>query len=125
MERRRTSPKSAIADLGNSNCRSRVNPRSVRGMVGFALMTVKNDPSSTIGSGGWKSSLRRLAPLLAIGCLSIVVIAMGWEREISFESLARHHDVLRKFIAAHEASALAAYIALYIAVVGLSLPVGA
>jgi uncharacterized membrane protein YdjX (TVP38/TMEM64 family) len=89
------------------------------------MMTVKNDPASTIGCGGRKFSLRRLAPLIAIGCLSIFAVAMGWEREISFETLARHHDVLRNFIAAHEASALAGYIALYIAVVGLSLPVGA
>jgi uncharacterized membrane protein YdjX (TVP38/TMEM64 family) len=111
--------------LGNFKLPISVNPRSVRSMVRFALITVKNDPSSTIGSGGRKFSLRRLAPLIAIGCLSIVVIAMGWEREISFETLARHHDALRNFIAAHEASALLGYIALYIAVVGLSLPVGA
>jgi uncharacterized membrane protein YdjX (TVP38/TMEM64 family) len=88
-------------------------------------MNAKNDPSATIGSSGRKFSLRRLAPLIAIGVLSIVVVAMGWHREISFETLARHHEVLRKFIAAHEASALAGYVALYIVVVGLSLPVGA
>jgi uncharacterized membrane protein YdjX (TVP38/TMEM64 family) len=94
-------------------------------MVRFARMTAENDPSSTIAGGGWKLSLRRLAPLMAVALLSIVAIAMGWQREISFEALARHHDVLRNFIAAHAASALAGYIALYIAVVALSLPVGA
>jgi uncharacterized membrane protein YdjX (TVP38/TMEM64 family) len=94
-------------------------------MVGVAMMSVKNDPSSTIADSGRKLWLRRLAPLIAIGCLSLLVVAMGWERQISFETLARHHDVLRNFIAGHQASALAGYIALYIAVVGLSLPVGA
>jgi uncharacterized membrane protein YdjX (TVP38/TMEM64 family) len=94
-------------------------------MVGFAIMIVKDDPSSIVGNIGRKISLQRLAPLIAIGVLSVVVIAMGWHREISFETLARHHDALRNFVAAHEASALAGYIALYAAVVGLSLPVGA
>jgi uncharacterized membrane protein YdjX (TVP38/TMEM64 family) len=94
-------------------------------MVRFAIMTANNDPSSTIGGSGRKCSLRRLAPLIAIGVVSIVAIAMGWHREISFEALARHHDALRNFIAGHAASALAGYVALYIAVVGLSLPVGA
>jgi uncharacterized membrane protein YdjX (TVP38/TMEM64 family) len=94
-------------------------------MVRFALMTAENDPSSTVAGGGRKLSLRRLAPLTAVALLSIGAIAMGWHREISFEALARHHDVLRNFIAAHAVSALAGYVALYIAVVGLSLPVGA
>src|SRR5260370_11189529 len=88
-------------------------------------MTAKNDPPSAIGGSGRNSSLRRLAPLIAIGVVSIAAIAMGWHREISFEALARHHDALRNFIAGHAASALAGYVALYIAVVGLSLPVGA
>jgi uncharacterized membrane protein YdjX (TVP38/TMEM64 family) len=50
---------------------------------------------------------------------------MGWHWGLSLATLARHHDVLQDFIAAHEAAAIAGYIALYIAVVALSLPVGA
>ena len=49
---------------------------------------------------------------------------MGWHRQLSFETLARHDDALRDFIATHEMSALAAYMALYIAAVALSIPVG-
>jgi uncharacterized membrane protein YdjX (TVP38/TMEM64 family) len=67
----------------------------------------------------------RLAPLVAIGIASGVIIAMGWHRQLSFATLVRHHDTLRSFIAAHEVRAIASYIALYIAVVALSLPVGA
>ena len=74
---------------------------------------------------GRKLSLRRLAPLIAIAAISLLALAWGWERQISFETFARHHDALRGFIAAHYATALAGYIALYIAVAGLSLPAGA
>jgi uncharacterized membrane protein YdjX (TVP38/TMEM64 family) len=84
-----------------------------------------NLSSSPIARGRSPFRLRRLAPLVAIGAISIVVIAMGWHRELSFETLARHHDALRHFIAAHETLAIAGYIALYIAVVALSLPIGA
>jgi uncharacterized membrane protein YdjX (TVP38/TMEM64 family) len=94
-------------------------------MLGSAMMTVNNDPSSSIGAGSRKSSLRRLAPLIAVGCLSAVVIAIGWHWDLSLATIARHHEVLQHFIAAHEATAIAGYIALYIAVVALSLPVGA
>jgi uncharacterized membrane protein YdjX (TVP38/TMEM64 family) len=89
------------------------------------MMSVKDESGSSSADGGRKSPLRRLTPLVVVLCLSILVLAMGWERQISFETLARHHDDLRQFIAAHQATALAGYIGLYIAVVGLSLPAGA
>ncbi len=88
-------------------------------------MSLKNESDASAVEGGRKLSLRRLAPLIIIACLSVFVLAMGWQRQISFESLARHHDALRSFIAAHQAAALAGYILLYIAVAGLSLPAGA
>jgi uncharacterized membrane protein YdjX (TVP38/TMEM64 family) len=87
-------------------------------------MTANNDPSSA-GAGRAKFSRRRLVPLIVIVVASGVVIAMGWQRQLSFETLARHYEVLREFIAAHEVSAVAAYIALYIVAVALSVPVGA
>jgi uncharacterized membrane protein YdjX (TVP38/TMEM64 family) len=68
--------------------------------------------------------LRRLAPLAAIILVSAVIVAMGWHRQLSFETLARHHEVLRDFIAGHEVAALAAYVLLYTSVVALSIPVG-
>jgi uncharacterized membrane protein YdjX (TVP38/TMEM64 family) len=87
-------------------------------------MTANNDPSSA-GAGRAKFSRRRLVPLIVVVVASGVVIAMGWQRQLSFETLARHYEVLREFIAAHEVSAVAAYIALYIVAVALSVPVGA
>jgi len=88
-------------------------------------MSAGNDPSPTSArAGSSKFPLCRLVPLIVIAVASAVVIAMGWHRQLSFETLARHDDALRDFIATHEMPALAAYMALYIAAVALSIPVG-
>src|SRR5260370_31002407 len=86
-------------------------------------MTAGNDPSSASKSG--RFPLRRLVPLIVIVAASVAVFAMGWHRQLSFETLARHHDALRDFITTHELSALAAYLGLYIAAVAPSVPVWA
>jgi uncharacterized membrane protein YdjX (TVP38/TMEM64 family) len=88
-------------------------------------MTVNNEQPASIGKDGAKFRWRRLIPLVVLACVSLAVFAMGWHRQLSFGNLLRHHDELRSLIAAHEAGALAAYVALYIAAVALSLPVGA
>jgi uncharacterized membrane protein YdjX (TVP38/TMEM64 family) len=84
-------------------------------------MTAGNDPPSASKSG--RFPLRRLVPLVVIVAASVAVLAMGWQRQLSFQTLARHHDALRDFITTHEVSALAAYMVLYIAAVALSIPV--
>src|SRR5262245_17986306 len=84
-------------------------------------MIAGNDPPSASKSG--RFPLRRLVPLVVIVAASVAVLAMGWQRQLSFETLARHHDALRGFITTHEVSALAAYMALYVAAVALSIPV--
>src|SRR6266446_4599498 len=73
-------------------------------------MTPKDDPSPA-GAARAKFSPRRLVPLIVIAVAAGVVIAMGWQRQLSFETLARHYEALRTFIAAHEVSALAAFVA--------------
>jgi uncharacterized membrane protein YdjX (TVP38/TMEM64 family) len=88
-------------------------------------MADKNDPPYVAAIGGSsKFPLRRLVPLIVVLAASAIVFAMGWHRQLSFETLVRHHETLRAFIAAHEATAVAAYVALYIAAVALSIPVG-
>jgi uncharacterized membrane protein YdjX (TVP38/TMEM64 family) len=88
-------------------------------------MTADNDPSSAAAGGGRsKFSLQRFVPLIVVVVAAGVVMAMGWHRQLSFETLVRHYDALRAFIATHEVSAVAAYVALYIAAVALSIPVG-
>lgn len=47
---------------------------------------------------------------------------MGWHREISFETLVLRHIALDRMVAEHGASALAVFIALYVAVIALSIP---
>ncbi len=88
-------------------------------------MPSNNETSSPIvGRGTARLSLRRLWPLAAVGLLSGTVIAMGWHRQLSFETLVHHHAVLQDFIARNTTAAIAAYVALYIVVVALSVPGG-
>jgi uncharacterized membrane protein YdjX (TVP38/TMEM64 family) len=86
-------------------------------------MTADNDPP-TVGSGCPAFSARRLIPLVVVVVVSGAVVAMGWHRQLSFETLVRHHDALREFIAMHEVAAIGAYVALYVVVIALSVPVG-
>jgi uncharacterized membrane protein YdjX (TVP38/TMEM64 family) len=69
-------------------------------------------------------SRRRCVPLAVVIVASGVILVMGWHRELSFETLVRHHEALREFIDLHAVCAVTVYIALYIAVVALSLPAG-
>jgi uncharacterized membrane protein YdjX (TVP38/TMEM64 family) len=68
--------------------------------------------------------LRRWAPLVLIVAASAAVVAMGWHRHLSFETLARHHEALREFIDRHEVAAGLVYVAGYIVAITLSIPVG-
>jgi uncharacterized membrane protein YdjX (TVP38/TMEM64 family) len=68
------------------------------------------------------SVIRRLLPLVALLLVPALVIAMGWHRQLSFETLERHHALIHDFVAQNRPFAVAAYIALYIAVVALSIP---
>jgi uncharacterized membrane protein YdjX (TVP38/TMEM64 family) len=67
---------------------------------------------------------RRWVPLVLIVAASAAVVAMGWHRHLSFETLARHHEALRAFIDRHAVAAVLAYVGAYVAVIALSIPVG-
>jgi uncharacterized membrane protein YdjX (TVP38/TMEM64 family) len=88
------------------------------------MIAEKDPPSPSASAASCQFSPRRLVPLLVIAVVSIAAVTLGWHRQVSFEVLVRHYDALREFIAAHEVSAVAAYIALYIAAAALSVPVG-
>ena len=66
--------------------------------------------------------VRRWLPLAAIAVVSVVAIAMGWHRQLSLETLARHHSAIHAFILANWGAAVAIYVAVYVVVVALSLP---
>lgn len=70
---------------------------------------------------GW-FRLGRLLPLAAVLGLAGLVLAMGWHRELSLETLVRHRTMLEIFVTGHTAAAIAAFVALYVAVVALSIP---
>src|SRR5262245_48539879 len=63
--------------------------------------------------------LRRFLPLAVVVALAVLVYAMGWHRELTLETVVRHRAALDAFIEAHEVAALAAFVALYAAVVAL------
>lgn len=66
--------------------------------------------------------LRRLWPLLAIVAIAAVVLAAGWHRALTLETLVRHRMAIATFIDMHGLAALGAFVALYVAVVALSVP---
>jgi uncharacterized membrane protein YdjX (TVP38/TMEM64 family) len=68
--------------------------------------------------------VRRWLPLALIVAVSTTVIALGWHRHLSAEALIQHHDSIQTFIASHRVAAVAVYVAIYIAVVALSVPGG-
>jgi uncharacterized membrane protein YdjX (TVP38/TMEM64 family) len=69
-----------------------------------------------------RPALGRLAPVAAIVIVAIVVIAMGWHRQLSLETLVRHRTALMVLVEAHYVAALAAFMAIYITAVSLSIP---
>lgn len=71
------------------------------------------------------SALARAWPLLLIAGLLVLAWASGAARLLSFEALAEHRAALSAWVAARPVAAAGTYVALYIAVVALSLPGGA
>lgn len=70
------------------------------------------------------SRLRQLAPLVVIAGLMALVFGMGWHHYLSFKTIGLNYESLKAYIADNFALAILAYVALYIAVVALSLPGG-
>src|SRR5262245_31297582 len=68
--------------------------------------------------------LRRVVPLIIVVVALAVVFASGLYRELSLEALVRHHAAIETLVGRHGGAAFAAYVALYIAVVALSVPGG-
>ena len=69
-------------------------------------------------AGAW----RRFAPLMIVVAVMALVWVTGWHRHVTLEAVAANRDWLHDLIEQHRSVALLAYIAVYIAIVGLSLP---
>lgn len=64
----------------------------------------------------------RFAPAALICILVAAFFAFGLQRYVSFGALREHRDMLQQFVAEHEVTAVAVYIAAYAVMVALSLP---
>lgn len=65
---------------------------------------------------------RRLWAALGLVAVIVAIRASGLAEPLSLEALARHREALERLVAEHRALAAAAYLALYIAAVALSVP---
>ena len=72
--------------------------------------------------GAERFRLRRLVPLALVVALAVLILAMGWHRELSLENLVRYRATLETFVSAYGLAAVAAFVAFYVAVVALSIP---
>lgn len=73
---------------------------------------------------GLQSRLRQWLPIAVLIAVPVLVVAMGWHRYLSFETIGRNYDSLRGFIGANFVAALGTYMLLYIVTVALSIPGG-
>jgi uncharacterized membrane protein YdjX (TVP38/TMEM64 family) len=81
------------------------------------------DPYATLPDAN-RSPLQigRMIPVAVVIAALAVILAAGWHRHLSFETLARNRAIIDGFVATHFAMAVAVFVTLEAAVVGLSIP---
>jgi uncharacterized membrane protein YdjX (TVP38/TMEM64 family) len=70
------------------------------------------------------SPVRRWLPLIVLLAVACAVFALGWHRLLTLKNIGLNYEALRAFIMGNLPLALALYVAVYVAVVSLSLPGG-
>lgn len=85
------------------------------------MRTSDSGPNGTAQSAG---GLRQYLPLLVIAGAMALVFAMGWHKYLSFKTIGLNYQDLKGFIGENLLLALLIYMAIYVAVVALSLPGG-
>ena len=65
---------------------------------------------------------KRWSPLVVLVAAGVLVFAMGWHHLLSLKTIGLNYEVFRAFIAANLVVAVTLYLAVYVAVVALSLP---
>ncbi len=78
--------------------------------------------SKDLSSGS--SALTRWLPLAIVAGLMVLVFAMGWHKYLSFKTIGLNYEALQSFIGQNLLVAVLIFMAVYIAVVALSLPGG-
>lgn len=76
------------------------------------------------GACSRSTRLKRFGPLFVIAAAMLLVIAMGWHRELTLANIAVQRERFHHVLAAHQVLSLLIYCLAYIALVGLSLPGG-
>ncbi|KAB2920862.1 MAG: TVP38/TMEM64 family protein [Hyphomicrobiaceae bacterium] len=66
----------------------------------------------------------RFGPIAVIAAVTIVVLAMGWHRQITLENVVMFRDRFHDLLAHHGFLALLAFVCVYIVVAALSIPCG-
>jgi uncharacterized membrane protein YdjX (TVP38/TMEM64 family) len=77
------------------------------------------------GDASKRLPVRKLLPLAVIVALAAILWVSGLHHYVTLETLVHHRALIDGFITAHYAAAIAAYVALYIAFVALSVPCAA
>lgn len=85
-------------------------------------MTLHQRSSAHPPAGAIPARVRRYAPVAVVVIAMAAVFATGAHRHVSLETLVRHRMAIDAFIDAHVVAAIAAFMAIYIAAVALSLP---
>lgn len=85
-------------------------------------MTLDQRSSARPPAGAVPARVRRYAPVAVVVIAMAAVFATGAHRHVSLETLVRHRMAIDAFIDAHVVAAIAAFMAIYIAAVALSLP---
>jgi uncharacterized membrane protein YdjX (TVP38/TMEM64 family) len=73
-------------------------------------------------TAGTRPRWRRWVPLALLALAAALVFATGWYRYLSLETVVRNRTALALLVEAHFALALAAFLAIYITTVSLSIP---
>jgi uncharacterized membrane protein YdjX (TVP38/TMEM64 family) len=85
-------------------------------------MADKPHGGTTSAAAPRSGGLGRWLPLIGLAGVGVLVVAMGWHRYLTFKTIGLNYAFLTGYIADHLWTALAIYIAAYVAVVALSLP---
>ena len=68
--------------------------------------------------------LRRFGPLIAIGAIMGIVLALGWHHHINLETVVAQRDRFHGVLRSYPITSVLAYMAIYVVCVALSLPGG-
>src|ERR1700730_14103851 len=67
-------------------------------------------------------TLRRFGPLAIVAAVLLLLVAMGWQRQITLENIVTARDRFHEMLAEHAVVAVLIYVAVYVCMASLCLP---